>query len=54
MNFPTGVPIIVVAFLWVDEFPPIGQSHPHIHGLDSWLLVLTSSHRVRFRPVDDR
>jgi len=35
MNFPIGVPIIVVAFLWLDESPPIDPSQPHIHGLDS-------------------
>jgi hypothetical protein len=52
MNFPTGVPIIVVAYLWMDEFPPIDPSHPHVR--DSLPLVLTSPHRVRFRPVDDR
>ena len=54
MNFPTGVPIIVVAYLWMDEFPPIDPSHPHVHVRDSWPLVLTSLRRVRFRPVDDR
>ena len=47
MNFPTGVPIIVVAFPWMDE-------SSQQHACDSWLLVLTSPHRVRFRPVDDR
>jgi hypothetical protein len=54
MNFPTGDPIIVVAFLWTDEFPQIETGLPHLQVNDGSILVLISHRRLRFRPVDDR